>query len=78
MADPHLGHPGEIVWYKGFGPVPMAGECDHGCEAKDSRAIANGPDFRRYVLEQCLYCRCRAWSNDRCIPSTPWMKPAAA
>lgn len=75
----------DIHWFKGYGPVALAGgECDHGCEHRSTRVIAWGPSLLHYELVQCGDCMCRAWesalpgSGGGIEDSHPWLKTEAA
>lgn len=81
MAEPHLSHPGETVWYPGHGPAELLGSCPHAtCPHNLLAVIAEGPDFDHYVLDQCDVpddehgCdgSCRAWAAEwPALPSGP-------
>lgn len=80
MADPHVDRPGEIHWFKRYGPADLLGPCPHiGCRHKSLRVIAWGPDYRRYTLDQCdeepgCGGSCRAWHSERSFKATsPWL-----
>lgn len=77
MAEAHVDQrPDEIEWFAGHQPATIIGPCDHDCpRLSDSRTIAWGPDLRHYTLVECMACGCRAWLDERCMPSTPWLKP---
>jgi hypothetical protein len=66
MAEVHLDHPGDVTWFKGYGPLPTLGPCEHVCEHRAIGDIAWGPDFERYTLIKCddpdgCAGRCRGW-----------------
>lgn len=79
MADPHLDHPGEISWFPGKGPAAVLGPCPHRCEHFARAAIAWGPDFEHYTLDECRDAveeggcggACRAWSSEVPIAEGP-------
>lgn len=73
MAEPHLDHPGEVSWFPGKGPAQVLGPCPHtGCPHNTLAAIAWGPDFEHYTLDECRVpadlggCggTCRSWSSE--------------
>lgn len=64
VAEPHLSHPGEVSWFAGYGPVPIAGLCPHDCQHQDAKSVAWGPDWEHYILEQCVHCGCRGWYGE--------------
>lgn len=70
MSEAHLDHPGDWRWFSGHGPRPVKGPCPHvDCGHSDVRAIAYGPDFDHYVLDEChteAGCngRCRGWTAE--------------
>lgn len=78
MAEAHLDHPGEISWFKGYGPAPVLGPCPHaGCPHNAQSVIGWGPDMRRYELDQCdvtegCATECRAWADGHGRTTTPW------
>lgn len=83
MADAHLDHPGEITWYAGQRPLPVAGPCDHACLHHIQRIIAWGPSYARYELVQCSVpygCAgtCRAWADEHGRIATDWLNVTAA
>lgn len=79
MAEAHLDHPGEITWFVGHGPAPILGDCPHvGCEHRDTRVIADGPDFEHYELVICTEqgdgkCAgaCRGWHAEYPLAEVP-------
>lgn len=73
MAEPHLDHPGEVSWFPGKGPAQVLGACPHrACPHNTLAAIAWGPDFEHYTLDECRVpadlggCggTCRSWSSE--------------
>lgn len=82
MAEIHLDHPGEITWFKGYGPAAVIGPCPHSqCRHLDQSVIAWGPDLNHYELVTCDVgeeCNrfCRAWVNGKMISTTPWLEVA--
>ncbi len=83
MAEAHLDHPGEISWYKGYGPVLVLGPCPHACPHNAQSAIGWGPDMQRYELVQCdvlggCETSCRAWANGHGAVATGWLLVAWA
>lgn len=83
MAEIHLDHPGEIHWFKGYGPSPVLGACPHsGCPHNAQSVIAWGPDYERYELTQCdvaAHCDggCRAWTDGTARATSPWLQVEA-
>jgi hypothetical protein len=82
VADAHLDHPGEISWWRDYGPAPVLGPCPHTeCEHWSLGTIAYGPDFEHYELVTCdvrdgCAGQCRAWTVE--YPpavSPPWFTP---
>lgn len=85
MANAHLDHPGEIRWFRGYGPRPVLGPCHHhNCRHLGVSVIADGPSYERYVLVQCdgeghprggPTCQgwCRAWQDHADREVTPWL-----
>jgi hypothetical protein len=86
MAEAHLDHPGEISWFKGYGPLPVLGPCPHAeCNHLGDGVIAWGPTMERFGLVTCGSIRpadespgdcaghCRAWVDDRGRQVTPWL-----
>lgn len=86
MAEAYLDHPGEITWFKGKGPLPVLGPCQHSeCRHLGQNVIGWGPSVERYVIVACgsidpadespsdCAMTCRAWSDsdDRIV--TPWL-----
>ena len=80
MAEPHLDHPGEIHWFRGYAPSPVLGACPHlGCRHHAQSVIAWGPSLDRYELVQCdipEHCDggCRAWSDGHGRITTDWLQ----
>lgn len=70
MAEAHLDHSGETVWYPGHQPITPIGLCPHAhCKHELQRRVAEGPDFDHYELVQCddvdgCAGRCRAWFGE--------------
>jgi hypothetical protein len=70
VAEAHLDHPGEIRWFKGWGPAPVEGDCPHAtCPHESTAAIAYGPDFAHYILDVCEEPQgcagaCRGWFGE--------------
>lgn len=69
MADAHLDHPGEISWFKGYGPAVILGPCPHECPHNAVSDIAWGPDWEHYCLVTCDVSDgcdgyCRAWQPE--------------
>ena len=84
MADPHVDKPGEIKWFKRYGPSEVLGPCPHrDCDHHSTAVIAWGPDMRRYTLEKCNVpdqCagQCRAWHTEQPYKATtPWLHTPA-
>lgn len=82
MAEAHLDHPGEISWFKGYGPSPVLGACEHDCPHNAQSVIGWGPDMRRYELAQCdvqdgCASGCRAWIDERGRVTTRWLRVEA-
>jgi hypothetical protein len=79
MAEVHVDHPGEIRWFKRYGPRTVLGPCPHTTCLHDSQAvIAWGPDYRRYELIVCdtpegCNGHCRAWTDGSARTTTPWL-----
>lgn len=85
MAEAHLDHPGEISWFKSYGPLTVVGACPHDCKHMGTGVIAWGPSMERYELIECgmpgdtivgsdeCAGRCRAWTDSRGRVVTPWM-----
>ncbi len=86
MAEPHLDHPGEISWFKRYGPAPVLGPCPHtNCGHWGTSVVAHGPSMDRYELVDCgsldrgdesptdCASTCRAWSDSRGRIVTPWL-----
>jgi len=86
MAEVHVDHPGEVTWFKSYGPLPVLGPCPHtDCRHLGTGVIAHGPSEERYTLVACggvdpsdesptdCAMTCRAWSDrwDRIV--TPWL-----
>lgn len=76
MAEAHLDHPGEISWYKGYGPAAVLGPCEHTCPHNAQSVIGWGPTMDRYELAQCdvpegCASACRAWIDDRGRTTSP-------
>lgn len=80
MAEAHLDHPGEISWFKRYGPSPVLGSCPHAdCRHLAQSVIGWGPSMERYELVQCdvpQHCDggCRAWSDGRGRITTEWLQ----
>lgn len=83
MAETNLDHPGEMSWYKGYGPSPVLGSCPHSmCSHNNQSAIGWGPSYNRYEIVQCdvpEHCDggCRAWSNSLGRVVTAWLEVEA-
>lgn len=86
MAEPHLDHPGEITWFKRYGPAPVLGPCPHAaCKHFGQGVIGWGPSMERYELILCgsidlldesdsdCASTCRAWADSRGLIVTPWL-----
>jgi hypothetical protein len=84
MAEAHLDHPGEVSWYKGYGPSPVLGPCPHcDCPHNAQSVIGWGPSLDRYELSQCDVAEgcdggCRAWVDGRGRVRTAWLQVEAA
>lgn len=74
MAEPHLDHPGDVLWYAGQAPAAVIAPCPHGsCPHNQLAVIAEGPDWMHYTLDRCDVpaaeggCggTCRAWCGLR-------------
>lgn len=80
MAEPHLDHPGEITWFKGYGPSRVLGPCVHvDCRHRAQSVIGWGPSMERYEIVRCdvpQHCDggCRAWSDGRGRITTTWLQ----
>lgn len=75
MAEPHLDHPGEITWFKNYGPLPIIGPLTQDCDHDGAGVVAWGPDMQRYTLDECRKCGCRAWHSERPFrATTPWLQ----
>jgi hypothetical protein len=83
MAEPHLDHPGEIHWFRGYGPSTVLGPCPHPtCPHNAQSVIGWGPSYERYELVQCdipEHCDggCRAWANSAGAVVTDWLEVEA-
>jgi hypothetical protein len=70
VSDAHLDHPGDISWFKGYGPVRIIRACPHDlCPHNAISDIAWGPDYEHYTLVTCDVPEgcdgfCRAWSPE--------------
>ena len=86
MAEAHLDHPGEVSWFKRYGPAEVLGPCPHGsCEHFGTGVIGWGPSMERYELVGCgsidpsdesssdCAMTCRAWSDGQGRIVTPWL-----
>jgi hypothetical protein len=89
MAEAHLDHPGEVTWFKRYGPARVIGPCTHAaCNHLGTGVIAWGPSFERYELVACgsvdpadegdgdCAMRCRAWADNQGRIVTPWLMVA--
>ena len=87
MSEAHLDHPGEIHWFKSYGPLPVIGPCSHvKCQHFGQSVIAWGPSYERYELVACgdidpsaeadddCAMRCRAWIDETGRVVTPWLQ----
>jgi hypothetical protein len=79
VGEAHLDHPGEITWFKRYGPSPVVGPCRHGCPHNAQSVIAWGPSYERYELAQCdvpEHCDggCRAWTDGLGRITTAWLQ----
>jgi len=75
MAQAYLDHPGDVTWFKGYGPADVLGPCPHDCDHRALSSIAWGPDFERYTLNVCdvddgCAGRCRGWAAEYPAPFT--------
>lgn len=67
MSEAHLDHPGDWTWFAGYGPRKVKGPCPHtDCDHTSMVAVADGPDFDHYELEECRVAEgcnghCRGW-----------------
>lgn len=83
MSEIHLDHPGDLHWFKGYGPLPVIGPCPHHqCRHNAQSTIAWGPDKLRYELVACdvdEHCNgsCRAWTDGSFANTSPWLQVAA-
>lgn len=80
MSEAHVDNPGEIRWFKGYGPAEVLGSCPHDCPHNAQTTIAWGPSLERYELVACdKACGgfCRAWIDDRGRTVTAWLETAA-
>lgn len=81
MAEAHLDHPGDIRWFKGWGPAPVLGPCPHeSCTHWGMSVIAHGPDFEHYELVRCTDedgCagECRGWFGEWPVGHVPRYRP---
>lgn len=86
MAEAHLDHPGEMTWFKSYGPAPVIGPCPHAaCKHLGQSVIAWGPSYERYELVDCgsldpadesdsdCAGQCRAWVDGRGRVVTAWL-----
>lgn len=72
MAEAHVDRDvaGDIKWFAGHGPLPVAGDCPHlGCPHSIIPTIAWGPDFEHYCLVRCddpdgCASQCRGWAAE--------------
>lgn len=70
MSETHLDHPGDISWFKGYGPANVLGPCPHvDCPHTATSVIAWGPDFEHYTLNACDIPEgcdgyCRGWAAE--------------
>jgi hypothetical protein len=69
MAEVHLDHPGRMSWFPGYTDLPELGPCPHQCAHEHCRAVAYGPDYAHYVLDECQDphgCNgtCRQWVGE--------------
>jgi hypothetical protein len=79
MGEAHLDHPGEIHWFKSYGPSLVLGPCPHACPHNAQSVIAYGPSYERYELAQCdvpEHCDggCRTWVDEHGRPRTAWLQ----
>jgi hypothetical protein len=77
VAEPHLDHPGDFHWFKGYGPAPVTGACPHTCWHNAQTVIAWGPDMDRYELVACdAECggECRAWIDGHGVVTSAWLQ----
>lgn len=86
MAEAHLDHPGEISWFKSYGPLPVLGPCPHSrCKHLGQGVIGWGPAMDRYELVECgsidpadeaeddCAGQCRAWVDGQGRVTTTWL-----
>lgn len=67
MAEVLLDNPGDVHWFKGYGPTATVGPCPHNCEHRALTNIAWGPDYEHYTLNECddvCAGRCRGWQAE--------------
>jgi hypothetical protein len=88
MAEAHLDHPGEVSWFKRYGPLPVLGPCPHAeCTHLSTGVIGWGPSMDLYELVACgsvdwdespsnCAMRCRAWVNHLGQVVSPWLMTA--
>lgn len=82
MSERHLDHPGDLHWFRGYGPAQIIGPCPHaGCRHHAQSVIAHGPDLTRYELVVCevdAECagQCRAWTDGGMDATTQWLEVA--
>lgn len=87
MAEVHLDHPGEVTWFKSYGPATVIGPCPHkACRHGGTGVIGWGPSMERYELVACgsiepadeadtdCAMACRAWADSRGRIVTPWLQ----
>lgn len=87
MAEAHLDHPGDVSWFKGYGPRTVIGPCPHDCDHAGEATIAWGPDYAHYELVECTEAcarTCRAWTGSwpygegpKWKRTTEWVQVAA-
>jgi hypothetical protein len=84
MAEANLDHPGEITWFSGHGPAQVIGPCPHtACPHNMGANIAWGHDWQHYTLDRCDVAEgcnggCRAWHDERSVPTSPWLQVEVA
>lgn len=72
MAEAYLDTDGDVEWFAGYGPKKVTGPCTHTCDHNWTlHAIAWGPDFEHYILDECQECGCRGWSAEYPPPFSP-------
>ena len=87
MSEVHVDHPGEVEWFKSYGPLPVLGPCPHTeCKHLDHAVVAWGPSEDRYELVACAGANpmeegssscathCRAWVDGKGRRVTRWLQ----